>query len=107
MWSILPTTRRSLCGPLARGGLDPDDLGHRREADLELRGARLLGRPEALDLTAGGVEGLGERLAVVAVRPGEGLDRGGGAGQADEGAGGAARVVGGGAGGRVPRGPTH
>src|SRR4029077_20839446 len=34
------------------------------------------------------------RLAVVAVRPGEGLDRGGGAGQADEGAGGAARLVG-------------
>src|SRR6185437_13647559 len=65
MWSILPNMRRSL-----RGGLGADDLGHRREADLELLGARLLRRQQTLDFPAGGVEGLGERLAVVAIAPG-------------------------------------
>ena len=70
MWSILPNT-----AAVYGARLGAEDLGHRREADLELLGARLLGRQQALDLAAGGVEGLGERLAVVAVAPGEHLDR--------------------------------
>jgi len=65
MWSILPNTRRSLCGRLVRGRLGAQDLGHRGEADLELLGARLLGRPEALDLAPGLVESLGKRLTVM------------------------------------------
>src|SRR6201999_3462643 len=88
MWSIRPNMRRSLWG-----GLGPQDLGHRREAHLELLGARLFRRQQALDLAAGGVEGLGERLAVVAVRPGEGLDRERGAGQAGQRADGVRRLV--------------
>src|ERR1700756_2761385 len=88
MWSILPNTAGSLWG-----WVGAKDLGDRRFAHRELIGGRLLGRQQALDLAAGGVEGLGERLAVVAVRPGEGLDRERGARQADHGARGAARLV--------------
>ena len=83
--------RRLRCGRCVRtrraslwGRLGAEDLGHRREADLELVGARLLGRPVALDLPARRVEGLGQRLAVVPVGPGEGLDRERGARKADE-----------------------
>ena len=47
----------------------------------------------ALDLAAGGVEGLGQRIAVVAVAPGEHLDRDRGAAEADAGAGGGVRVL--------------
>ena len=77
MWSILPNMRRQSMRPRR------EDLGHRRDADLELLGGRLLGRQVALDLPAGGVEGLGQRLAVVAVAPGEHLDRERGAAEAD------------------------
>src|SRR3954454_7272520 len=81
----------SLCGGrqlvlAARACLDPEDLRHRREADLELLGARLLGRPVALYLTARGVEGLRQGIAVVAVAPGEHLDRDRGAAEANAGA---------------------
>ena len=47
---------------------------------------RLLGRQVALDLAAGRVERLGQRSAVVAVAPGEHLDRDRGAAEADRGA---------------------
>ena len=78
---------RPAAGRLAVAVLDPEDLRHRREADLELLGGRLLGRQVALDLAAGRVEGLGQGLAVVAVAPGEHLDRERGAAEADAGAG--------------------
>jgi hypothetical protein len=67
--------------------LDPEDLRHRRQPDLELLGRRLLGRPAALDLPARGVEGLGQGIAVVAVAPGEHLDRDRGAAETDAGTG--------------------
>ena len=82
MWSILPNIGGQSMRPL-----DAKDLGHRRDPDLELLGGRLLGRQVALDLAAGGVEGLGQRRAVVAVAPGEHLDRERGAAEADAGAG--------------------
>src|SRR4029077_12809432 len=97
MWSILPNKAASLCGRgkgvLAVAALDPEDLGHRGEADLELLGTRLPGRQVALDLAAGRVEGLGQGIAVVAVAPGEHLDRDRGAGEADGGAGEGARAL--------------
>ncbi len=70
-----------------------EDLRHRRDPDLELRRRRLLRRQQALDLAAGRVEGLGERVAVVAVAPGEHLDRQRSAGEADPGAGGGAGAL--------------
>src|SRR3982750_390100 len=87
MWSILPNKARSLCG------LGPEDLRQGGDPDLELLRRRLLGRDPALDLTARRVEGLGQRLAVVAVAPGEHLDRERGAAEADPGAGGRARAL--------------
>ena len=75
-------------GSLSRPSLGAEDLGQRGDPDLELLGRRLLGREQALDLAAGRVEGLGQRVAVVAVAPGEHLDRERGAAEADAGAGG-------------------
>src|SRR5215218_9251436 len=80
MWSILPNKARSLCG------LGAEDLLQRRDRHLELRGRRLLRRPMALDLATRSVEGLGQGIAVVAVAPGEHLDRERGAAEADAGA---------------------
>src|SRR5690349_19313096 len=80
MWSILPNKARSLCG------LGPEDLLQRRDRDLELVGRRLLRRPMALNFATGGVEGLGKGIAIVAVAPGEHLDRERGAAEADAGA---------------------
>src|ERR1700733_8377889 len=86
MWSMRPNTAVSLCGRRQRvrtvAVLHPEDLRHRRQADLELLRRRLLGRPVALDLATGGVEGLGQGIAVVAVAPGEHLHRGRGAAEA-------------------------
>src|SRR4051812_26791705 len=107
MWSMRPNTRAGVYAAalscsfwsqyapkeqLTRR-LDPEDLFQRRDCDLELLGRGLLGRPVALDLAAGGVKGLGERVAVVAVAPGEHLDRERGAAEGDTGAGGGARVL--------------
>src|SRR5260370_37948231 len=87
MWSILPNTAASLCGRRqvvpAVAPLDPEDLRHRRQADLELLRRRLPGRQVALDLSPGSVEGLGQGVAMVAVAPGEHLDRDRGAAEAD------------------------
>ena len=85
MWSMRPNIGGSLCA------LDAKDLGQRGDPDLELIGGRLLGREVALDLAPGGVEGLGEGRAVVAIAPGEHLDRERGAADADAGAGDRAR----------------
>src|SRR5512146_2994364 len=89
MWSILPNIGRSLRSGrrLVRrgsGALDAEDLGQRGDPDLELLWRRLLGREMALDLTAGRVERLGQRRAVVAIAPSEHLDRDRGAGEADQ-----------------------
>ena len=94
MWSILPnigaqSTWPAVASPAAvalAAVLDAEDLGQRRDADLELLGRRLLGRQVALDLAAGRVERLGQRGAVVAVAPGEHLHRERGAAEADRGA---------------------
>src|ERR1700679_405666 len=90
MWSILPNTAASLCGGRqvvpAAAVLDSEDLRHRRQPDLELLRRRLLGRQVALDLPPGSVEGLGQGIAVVAVAPGEHLDRDRCAAEADSGA---------------------
>src|SRR3954454_2827039 len=66
--------------------LDPEDLFQRRDCDLELLGRGLLSRPVALDFPPGGMEGLGQRVAVVAVAPGEHLDRERGDAEGDAGA---------------------
>src|SRR4051812_41873878 len=86
-WSILPNIGGSLCT------LDAQDLGQRRDPDLELLAARLLGRQMALDLASRGVERLGEGGAVVAIAPGEHLDRDRCAPEADSGPRQWARVV--------------
>src|SRR4051812_31470098 len=90
MWSILPNKGASLCSrrnfvPVGSRLLDAKNLLQRRQADLQLRRRRLLGRPVALDFAPGGMEGLGQRLTVVAVAPGEHLDRQRGAADADRG----------------------
>ena len=55
MWSILPNIGGAVYAPRrsSAGLLDAEDLGQRRDADLELLGRRLLGRQVALDLAAG------------------------------------------------------
>src|SRR4051795_5484138 len=100
MWSMRPNTGRSLCGRRRIGGvgvfaafLGSEDLPQRRDRDLELLGRRLLRRPVALDLTAGGVEGLGQLLAMVAIAPGEHLHRDRGAAEGDAAAGRVARLL--------------
>src|SRR5680860_79474 len=112
MWSILPNIGGSLDAGGGAGvrapeklgggrqrvlavlrGLDPEDLGERGDPNLELLGGRLLRRQVPLDLAAGGVEGLGQRGAVVAVAPGEHLDRKRGAAEADHGTGQRARPL--------------
>src|SRR5689334_12950241 len=96
MWSMRPNTGGSLCGRrrlVLAALLDPEDLLQRRDPDLELLGGRLLRRQVALDLATGGVEGLGQGLAVVAIAPGEHLDRQRSAAEADPGAGRLARLL--------------
>src|SRR5438046_6504627 len=93
MWSMRPNTGVESMREQLGGVLDAEDLPHRRDSDLELLGGRLLRRPVALDFPAGSVEGLGQRLAVVAVAPGEHLDRDRGAAEADAGAGGGAGAL--------------
>src|ERR1044072_7601301 len=97
MWSILPNKAASLCGRRRLVRVDrplgAEDLRQRRQTDLELLRRRLLGRQAPLDLPPGRVKGLGQGVAVVAVAPGEHLDRDRGTAQAAPGAGGPARTL--------------
>ena len=70
-----------------RSLLGAKDLGQRRDPDLELLGARLFGRQQALDLAPRRVEGARGGGVVVAIAPGEHLDRERGAAQSDHGPG--------------------
>src|SRR3954470_17270428 len=83
-----PVSRRGRA-PVAGSGphLDPEDLGQRGAADLELALVGLARPERALELEAGALERARDPGLRVALGPGEDLHRGGGRGEGDGAAG--------------------